>query len=246
MFETLTVERAKGYAEVTLNRPDVLNALSPLMTRELMAAFAWLENGPDVHAVIVTGARRAFCAGLDTRALASEGTRAFDLATNNVPAAFERFPGPVIAAVNGVAYTGGFEMSLACDVVLAAESASFVDGHSRIGLLPGWGLAARLQRIVGPQRAKYLSLSGRRLTAREAEQWGLVSLCVPDEELMSSARALAEEMVGAAPGILAPLKRLIDESGRTTLAEALANEAGKARAANTARGAALEIGRGRT
>lgn len=218
---------------VTLNRPQALNALSPRLIREFAAAFTEFEADPDVHVVVLTGAGRAFCAGLDTRKLGTAGVHAFEMDKFNISDILERFPGPVIAAVNGLAVTGGFEIALACDAILAAESAKFIDTHSRIGLLPGWGSSQRLQRAVGQYRAKDLSLSGRALSGREAAAWGLASRCVPDGELLDAARELAREMVGAKPGMLISLKTLINEGGRMSLGDALIMEHAKARGANS-------------
>ena len=236
MFETLKIECKDGYAVVTLNRPGALNALSSKLIREFASAFAEFETDPDVELVILTGAGRAFCAGLDTKELGSAGVHAFDIEKFNIPDIIERFPGPVVAAINGLAVTGGFEIALACDAILVAESARFIDSHSRIGLLPGWGLSQRLSRAIGPYRAKDLSLSGRALSGSEAAAWGLASRCVPDGELLDAAGKLAREMVAAKPGMLVALKALINEGNRLPLDHALAMENATARAANSARG----------
>jgi enoyl-CoA hydratase/carnithine racemase len=167
MYETLKIEKVDGHAVLTLNRPEAVNALSPQLIREVATAFAEFQADRAVQVVILTGAGRAFCAGLDTKHLAQSGTNAFDLKTFDLPEIIEQFPGPVIAAINGLAFTGGFEIALACDVIIAAASASFVDGHSPVGLMPGWGLSQRLPRTIGLYRAKELTLTGRALSGRQ-------------------------------------------------------------------------------
>ena len=191
-FETVIVERRTGYALLTLNRPGVLNAISPQLAIDVVAAMAQLDADPDVGAVLVTGAGRGFCSGLDTRVLGASGTRG---STCTRPRITFRPPSPLSRARWSRRSTASpiladLRSLLACDVIVAAESAKFVDGHSRIGLLPGWGLASRLQRLIGEQRARYLQYTGRPLSGRMAEQWGLASLCVPDAELIAVAAAL--------------------------------------------------------
>ena len=219
MYQTIEVERAKGYALIAFNRPEKLNALSPQLLDEFIAALGALDAEPDIQAVILTGKGRAFCSGLDVDVLMTGGAQAFE---NRNPAdAISKFRGAVIAAINGPAATGGFEITVACDIILAGESARFVDTHSRIGLLPGWGLSARLQRAIGIYRAKELEMTGRPLHAREAEAWGLVNRVLPDRELLPAARAMAELIVGGAPGIVAPTKALIDGGSQLSLGAAL-------------------------
>ena len=220
------VERApEGYAVLTLNRPDAMNALSAALRRALAEAVAELAAEPPVRVLVLTGAGRAFCAGLDLKELgAAGGAPALGGAVADPVQALGSFAGPVIAAVNGAAVTGGFELALACDIILASDEARFADTHARVGVLPGWGLSQRLPRLVGPGRAKELSLTGNFLGARQAEAWGLVNRVLPAGELLPAARALARDMLSAVPDMLPAMKRLIDDGYALPFAEAMALE----------------------
>ncbi|HEU0222603.1 MAG TPA: enoyl-CoA hydratase [Paracoccaceae bacterium] len=222
-------------AIVTLNRPEALNALSGAMRRGLVAALAELDATDSVRVVILTGAGRAFCAGLDLKELAASGRSVSDnVDAENVVAAIERFTKPLVAAVNGPAVTGGVEILLACDIILAAEGASFADTHVKVGLTPGWGLSQRLSRVVGIHRAKEFSLSARALSARQAERWGLVNHVVPAEELMPRALDLARSIAQWPPEAVRAMKSMIDRGHAMPLGEALAMEARAASRANAA------------
>ena len=228
----IIVERHPGYAVVTLNRPEARNAITLAMRHALSERITALEADPDIRVLILTGAGRGFCAGVDLKELSTLGPRMAPDDLESPVAALARFTGPVIGAINGPAITGGFELALACDVLLAAETARFADTHARVGVLPRWGASQRLSRIIGAARAKELSFTGRFLSAREAAEWGIVNRVVPDVELSSAARALAEAMLAAAPGVLPAYKALIDDGARLTLGEALALESERALAFN--------------
>ncbi len=218
--DLVLVERdPAGYAVITLNRPDVLNALSRALRAALTDTFTRLLEDPGIRVVILTGAGRGFCAGLDLKELGSTDPAEAAAAANPV-AAIEQFPGPVIGAINGVAVTGGFELALACDVLLASENARFADTHARVGIMPGWGLSQKLSRTLGIWRAKELSLTGNFLSARQADAWGLVNRVVPAEDLLPQARRMALDMLEADPAMLASMKRLIDEGFAMPMGEA--------------------------
>jgi enoyl-CoA hydratase len=171
-----------GYALLTLNRPAALNALSKALRAQLAAAVDALEADPAVRVLILTGAGRAFCAGLDLKELGSgQGRLGVDNAvTGNDPvSALQRFSGPIIGAINGAAVTGGFELALACDVLLASPQARFADTHARIGVAPGWGLSQKLSRAIGIYRAREVSLTGNWVGAEQAAAWGFVNRVVP-------------------------------------------------------------------
>lgn len=225
-----------GFAVLTLNRPQAMNALS----RELMAALARavdrLASDPAVRVLVLTGAGRAFCAGLDLKELGA-GAGTLGEGENGVApadpvAALGRFRGPVIGAINGAAVTGGFELALACDVLYAAESARFADTHTRVGLAPGWGLSQKLPRAIGPYRAREISFSGRWVGARQAEAWGFVNRVLPDGELMPAVRTLAGEMCGALPEVLRHYKAVMADGLALPFGEALALERERAREFN--------------
>jgi enoyl-CoA hydratase len=147
-------------------------------------------------------------------------------------AAIERFSGPLIGAINGLALTGGLEIALACDVLLAADDARFADTHAKVGLLPGWGGSVRMQQRVGPHRAKELALTGRFFSAQEALAWGLVNHVVAAGRLQLEAQALARQMLTNMPAGLRAYKKLLDDEARLPLGEALAFEAQTAKALN--------------
>lgn len=213
MSETvLLVEVSEGIATLTLNRPQAMNALSQELRAELSRTIDAMAADPAVRVMILTGAGRAFSAGLDLKELGkAEGTIGGALGGGNVVAAMARFRGPIIGAINGAAITGGFELALACDVLLASTAARFADTHVRVGVMPGWGLSQKLSRTIGVYRAKELSLTGNFLSAEQAAEWGLVNRVVAPEQLLPAARALAQDMLSAVPENLIAYKQLIDE-----------------------------------
>jgi enoyl-CoA hydratase len=221
-WETILVERAdEGHATLVLNRPDKLNAMSMCMRREIAAAIDALEADPAVRVLILTGAGRAFTAGMDLDEWAAPGVVAAAAYELDVVAALRRFSGPVIGAINGVCITGGVELALACDVLVASRDARFADSHAQVGLLPGWGGSARMVRRIGLPRAKELALTGRFLSADEALAWGFVNRVVEADRLRPEAEALARQMLACDPDGLVAYKRLLDQEAETTLGEAL-------------------------
>ncbi|HVP30711.1 MAG TPA: enoyl-CoA hydratase [Myxococcota bacterium] len=226
----LRVEKSEGIATLTLNRPRAMNALSLALRRAIREAFEEIPKDPAIGAVILTGAGdRAFCAGLDLKELGGEvqsGESAQQALTggDNLIRAMSQCPLPVIGAVNGVAITGGFELALACDVLVASTGARFADTHARVGILPGWGLSQKLPRLVGIYRAKELSLTGNFLSAEDAERWGLVSRVVAPEALLPTCRRLAKDMLSCEPATMRAYKRLIDQGFAETFGDGLRRE----------------------
>lgn len=221
-YETLLVENSgMGYATLVLNRPDKLNTLSIRMRQEMAEAIDTLEADPDVRVLILTGAGRAFTVGLDLDEWAAPGVVAAAAYAHDAVAALQRFSGPVIGAINGLAITGGVEIALACDVLIASTAARFADSHVQVGLLPGWGGSVRMARRIGLHRAKELALTGRFLSAEEAASWGFVNRVVAPEALRSEAEAMARQMLAGVPETLVAYKRLLDAEEGTTLDEAL-------------------------
>jgi len=215
------VERREGFAIVSLNRPERKNALVPELLASFDTAMKELDADTEIHAVILTGKGETFCVGLDVATLQEIGPETF--LPFNPAKTISDWNGPVIAAINGLAVTGGFEITVACDIILAAEEATFIDTHSRVGLLPGWGLSVRLQRAIGIYRAKELELTGRRLPASEAAEWGLVNRIVPRTELLDVACEMARVIVaGSTPP--AETKSLIDRVSKVTLGDGIAVE----------------------
>ena len=233
----LKTEIIDGVAILTMDRPDAMNALSKGLRAALAEAFPKLDADPDVRVIILTGAgQRAFTAGLDLKELGSDPT-ALGAANPTGPAgdpvgALLACRKPDIGAINGVAITGGFELALVCDVLLCSTNARFADTHGRVGITPGWGLSQRLSRVIGPYRAKELSLTGNFLDAQTAYDWGLANRVVAPEALMPAALKLAKEMAQIDPDMLADLKGMIDDGYDTTLSEGLKIEDSRSRARN--------------
>ncbi len=237
----LTEIHPSGYALLTLNRPAALNALSRALMTQLAAAVRRLEADPAVRVLILTGAGKAFCAGLDLKELGSgQGALGVDNAVsdNDPVTALQRFSGPVIGAINGAAVTGGFELALACDVLLASPQARFADTHARIGVAPGWGLSQKLSRAIGIYRAREVSLTGNWVSAEQAAAWGFVNRVVPAEELLPAARALAADMLSCLPEMLARYKAIIDDGFALNFDEGMRLEKQRSREYNAQVGAA--------
>lgn len=233
MSEPVVITKIEeGVAIVTLNRPEKLNALNQELRREFRAAMRRLRTADDVGAVIITGAGRAFCAGLDLREIGASGIR--DEGDETFITVIEDMEVPTIAAVNGFAVTGGFELALACDMIIAAEEARFADTHARVGVMPGGGMSARLPRAVGIRKAKELSLTGNYLGAREAERMGLVNRVVPRDRLIETAKELSAQILGGNQRIVRQMKRLYDLTSRATLNDGLRIEQDFFRAFNSA------------
>jgi enoyl-CoA hydratase len=225
----LVVEKGDGVATVTLNRPEAMNALSRELRGAIAAAFVDLQADGAIRVAILTGEGRAFCAGLDLKELGAEdtgGTAALE--ESDVIAAVNAFEGPIIGAINGFAITGGFELALACDLLIASTQARFSDTHARVGVLPGWGLSQKLPRLIGISRAKELSLTGNPIGAEQALAWGLVNRVVPPEELLPTCRALAADMLSCDAKALRGYKRLIDEGYGMAFSDAMNHEAEEA------------------
>jgi enoyl-CoA hydratase len=220
--DVLLVDTAEGVAVVTLNRPEARNSLNVALLRALPATMADLDADDDVAVVILTGADPAFCAGLDLKELGSSGD---NLSGGGQGVAATPFPDgmrkPVIGAVNGPTVTGGLELALHCDFLIASERARFGDTHARVGVVPGWGLSVLLPQAIGVRRAKEMSLTGRFLTAQEALACGLVNHVVPHPDLLPTARALAADIVGAEQDAARALLAEYKQTSATTVTEGL-------------------------
>jgi len=220
MSDPLLIERKDAVVTLTLNRPEAMNALSPELLGDLCHAFRTLKSDAEVRAVILTGNGRAFCAGLDLKAMAAhpQGLAAFAIhGDNDIAAAIAAFDRPVIVAVNGVAATGGFELALMGDILIASESARFADTHCRVGLAPGWGLSQKLARLIGPSRAKEAHFTGNFISAEQAAAWGMVSRVVAADALLDDARQVAEDIASCVPDTVRIYKALVDQGLATSL-----------------------------
>lgn len=193
--DILLVEVADRVATVTLNRPRVRNALNAALREALPTAFETLDNDEAVDVIILTGADPAFCAGVDLKELGqgSGGGRVRDLIEGGSP--LGTISKPVIGAINGVAVTGGFEVALNCDFLIASDRASFADTHARVGIQPGWGLTVLLPQAIGVRRAREMSTTGNFVDAQTALAWGLVNRIVAHHDLLPTCRALAADIV---------------------------------------------------
>jgi len=223
----LVVEKPQdGVAVVTFNRPEAMNALSKALRAALNQAIRELDADPEVRVIVLTGAgERAFTAGLDLKELGTDplGMGAANATTTeeNPALAVLACSKPIIGAINGVAITGGFEVALACDVLVCSTNARFADTHARVGITPGWGLSQKLSRAIGPYRAKELSLTGNFLSAEQAYDWGLVNRVVEPAELMPTALKLAGEMASIEGEMLVTYKAMIDDGYARSLGDGL-------------------------
>jgi enoyl-CoA hydratase len=226
---------ADGLAVVTLNRPQAMNALSRELLDALAQTLQTCSDDPRVRVIILTGAGRAFCAGLDLKELGAGRT---DIGKTTVASrgdpvgVMECSRKPVIGAINGAAVTGGFELALACDMLIASTEARFADTHARVGLASGWGLSQKLSRAVGIYRAREISLGARWVSAQQAAAWGFVNRVVSPAELMPAARALAADMLLAQPGMLERYKSIIDDGFALSFGNGMALERERAREFN--------------
>ncbi|MEM9565648.1 MAG: enoyl-CoA hydratase [Actinomycetota bacterium] len=194
--QAVLVERVDATATVTLNRPEVRNAINGELRRQLRRAMVALEADADIAVVVLTGADPAFCAGLDLREVGRGNPDVIGDQTSGSTRPWAPMSKPVIGAVNGPAITGGFELALNCDLLIASERAAFADTHARVGVMPGWGLTPLLVDAVGVRRAREISLSGNFVSADLAERWGLVNRVVAHDELLPTVYALAADIAG--------------------------------------------------
>ena len=220
----LLVEKSGGIATITLNRPEALNALNGELRLAIEHAFRDLNEDPDVRAAILTGAGRAFSAGIDLKELSSGPLESSGAAEYDLLDAMRDFGAPLIGAINGHAITGGFELALACDLLVASENAVFADTHARVGIVPGWGLSQKLPRLIGIARAKELSFTGNFIGAEQAERWGLVNRVVPAAELLPVCRQLAQDMLSCDPPSLRRYKQMIDRGYAVAFEDGMALE----------------------
>ncbi|MEU0246838.1 enoyl-CoA hydratase-related protein [Streptomyces sp. NPDC006235] len=234
MTEPAVLHTTSGHVlSLTLNRPETLNALTPAQRDEIVRLLAEASASAEVRAVVLTGTGRGFCAGADLRASAAapaaratgDVARTLRTGAQRLIAAVLDCEKPVIAAVNGTAAGLGAHLAFACDLVLAAESARFIEVFVRRGLVPDAGGAYLLPRLIGPQRAKELMFFGDALTAADAQRMGLVNRVVPDADLDKTSRAWAERLATGPTRALALTKQLVNASLDTDRATAFAAEA---------------------
>lgn len=227
MADLVLVDTTDRVRTIALNRPETRNALNVALQRESGAALAAADADEAVDVVILTGTDPAFCAGLDLREL---GAGAKNLVGSADDAAISPFTAlwkmgkPVIGAINGPCVTGGFELALACDFLVASELAMFADTHARVGVMPAGGMSVFLPQVVGVRKAKEMSLTGNFMGAREAFARGLVNHVVAHGDLLTTARRLAADIVGNDQLAVRNLKRLYDANAKVTVGEAIDQE----------------------
>jgi 2-(1,2-epoxy-1,2-dihydrophenyl)acetyl-CoA isomerase len=229
-FETILLESSDGAARLTLNRPDRLNSFTVQMHDEVSRALEAVSKS-DARTLVLTGAGRGFCAGQDLsdRAVAPGGEgvdlgESLEKRYNPLIRRLTTLEMPVICAVNGVAAGAGANIALACDIVIAARSAKFIQSFANIGLIPDSGGTWTLPRLAGQARALALALTGEPLTAERAEAWGVIWKCVDDDKLQEETGALAAKFTAAPTKGLAAIKKLVRESGARSLDEQLGVE----------------------
>jgi enoyl-CoA hydratase len=248
--DVVIVERGDdGVATLTMSRPQARNALNGELLGALRTAMADLDTDERVAVVIVTGADPAFCAGLDLKELGpgrdASGPRPAPDPGNAGGGPWAPMRTPVIGAVNGPAVTGGFEIALQCDFLVASERARFADTHARVGLLPGWGLSVLLPQAVGVRKARELSFTGAFLDAEDALRLGLVNHVVAHADLLPTARAIAAEIAGNDRRAVQALLAEYRDVTATTVAEGLRIESERAAAWNSDPGALADVARRR-
>jgi enoyl-CoA hydratase len=217
-YETIVYEKKDGVGKITLNRPQVLNGLNRTMVTEIGKALEDSEKDSLIRVVVITGAGKAFCSGADLKFAAEELTTSqaeedfFRFANEVMLRRIEKMPKPVIAAVNGYAMAGGFELITVVDLVVAAEDAVIGDRHMKHALLAAGGAPYRLPLLIGIRKAKELMFTGKTITGKEAERIGLANLAVPAHELESTVDALAKELAELSPVAMSITKRLINDT----------------------------------
>ena len=228
-FEAILYETGDGVATITLNRPDALNATNDQLYRELSSVIGDVANDDSIGAVILTGAGRGFCAGADVKSmdpnmalLARRRRHRWILADILRP--LVNLEKPVIAAVNGVAVGAGFNIALACDIVVASETAMFSQIFTKLALVPDLGGLYLLTRVVGLNKAKELCFTARKVSAQEGVTLGFVNRVVAPDQLMPEARKLAAEIAAGPPTSLSMIKNLLNKSSTSTLEQMLEYE----------------------
>jgi enoyl-CoA hydratase len=229
-YEQILYQSEGGIARITMNRPEAMNAITPAMLKEMKAAVQAAGKAQETRVIVLTGAGKAFCAGVDLKAL-GEVTLAggkvgdiLDIPARELIDAIRSMPKPVIALVNGFCFTGAMEIMLACDLVIASEQAKIGDTHAKWGLRPTWGMSARLPRRVGFLKAKELSFIADAITAQEAERIGLINLACPADQLEQALQTMAKRIMANSPQSILAYKHLYNTNEAMTLEQSLALE----------------------
>jgi len=228
-FKTTLYEKSEGIATITINRPEVRNALNPKTNQEISARLDDAMKDDSVYVVVITGAGdRAFSSGADInimKDITAAKAREFSKTGQEIFNKVETFDKPIIAAINGFALAGGLELAMACDLRIASENARLALTEINVGLTPGWGGTQRLPRYVGKAIAKELIFTGKMIDAKTAERYGLVNAVVPLDQLKTTVTALAKELMKKPRVNIKLAKELINSSTETNLRTGMAHEA---------------------
>jgi enoyl-CoA hydratase len=249
--DAVLVDTSERVATITINRPEVRNAINAAVLEGLHAAIVAAEADDEVDVMVLTGADPAFCAGIDLKQLGAGGLGQMHVAAGRGP--LPDRAKPLIGAINGVTVTGGLEIALACDFLIASDRARFADTHARVGIQPGWGLTVLLAEAVGVRRARQMSITGNYVDADTALTWGLVNQVVAHDELLPTVTALAADIVSNDQDALRQILSTYAQGIDTTAGEAWAIEARVSQTwaeshdvTDVERRRAAIIGRGRT
>ncbi|MFC2004051.1 enoyl-CoA hydratase [Chloroflexota bacterium] len=218
-YSTIIYEKKDRIAKITLNRPDVLNAINITMREEFSQAVDDAASDENIGVLITTGAGRAYSAGMDLKESGGilQGMKVGKAGIVSPSDKIRNLPIPTICAVNGYAVTGGLELAIAHDILIASENAAFADTHARVGVLPNGGASQMLPRLVGVTRAKLASFTGNYISAQEAYHFGGIAMLVPPDELMPTAEKIAQDMLSCNQEVLHRVKFLINEGMKTNL-----------------------------
>lgn len=224
MEKPVLFEIKEGIAIITLNRPEKRNAINRDLLIHLYNYLDEVASNDKIRVAVITGNGKSFCAGLDLSAIKTQNL--FDPRNDgkDLPDIFENCKKPIIGAINGHAITGGFEIALNCDFLIASEQASFADTHAKVGIHPGWGMSQLLQQAVGQKMARQLSFTCQFISAQKALQCGLVNEVVPHEELLSRADQIAKQICNVNQEMLGVVRELITYKNQVTLQKALDHE----------------------
>jgi enoyl-CoA hydratase len=221
----LILEKEGNVGIVKLNRPSARNALSSALMKELLRILSELDSDPSIHVMVLTGGEKFFSAGADIKEMSAQ--KPIEALKEGNLERFDQIPKttkPIIAAVNGNCLGGGLELAMACDIIVAGESARFGQPETNIGVIPGAGGTQRLTRSVGKYKAMYMILTGDSISSEEALQCGLISKVVPDELCLAEAKRLAQNLASKSTLALSAAKTCVNESYETTLSDGLAFE----------------------
>lgn len=230
-YETIIFELNERVAHITLNRPEAFNGFNLPLCRELMHAAILCDENPEVRAVVITGAGKAFCGGGDLKFFSSHGAdlsallKEITVYCHAAISRFSRMEKPLITAVNGAAAGVGMSLAIAGDIIIAGESSSFTTAYSGVGLSPDGGMSSLLPRMIGLSRARDLMLTNRKLKAGEALEWGLVSRVVSDDSLLAEAVSLAQSCADGPTRSFGMIKKLLNDSFSATLESQMEQEA---------------------